>query len=130
MRPLFGWVPVDDRAYDRAWQVQDILPQHGRHRGAGTVDYYADDLAYRQTANGKRQTWRLDAATRFRSWKTETGSGTTWTRTGSKVNRYGDDSDTPRRLVEDTASGAVSRDVSSVSGDLAAITGKTGDNPL
>lgn len=22
MRLLFGWVPVDDRAYDRAWQVQ------------------------------------------------------------------------------------------------------------
>ncbi|WP_159024399.1 hypothetical protein [Streptomyces scabiei] len=34
--------------------------------------------------------------------KTETGSGTIWTQTGSKVNHYGDDSDNPRRLVEDT----------------------------
>ncbi|GAA2888921.1 PIN domain nuclease [Streptosporangium fragile] len=38
MRQLFGWVPVDDRAYDRAWQVQGMLTAHGRHRGAGPVD--------------------------------------------------------------------------------------------
>jgi hypothetical protein len=34
----FGWVPVDDRAYDRAWQVQDILAKRGQHRSAGPVD--------------------------------------------------------------------------------------------
>lgn len=38
LRLLFGWVPVDDRAYDRAWQVQDILTQRGQHRSAGAVD--------------------------------------------------------------------------------------------
>ncbi|WP_437008119.1 PIN domain nuclease [Streptomyces sp. enrichment culture] len=38
MRLLFGWVPVDDRAYDRAWQVQEILTQRGQHRSAGPVD--------------------------------------------------------------------------------------------
>jgi predicted nucleic acid-binding protein len=38
MRQLFGWVPVDDRAYDRAWQVQEALTQRGQHRGAGAVD--------------------------------------------------------------------------------------------
>lgn len=35
MRLLFGWVPVDDRAYDRAWQVQEILTERGQHRSAG-----------------------------------------------------------------------------------------------
>ncbi len=25
MRLIFGWVPVDDRAYDRAWQDQEAL---------------------------------------------------------------------------------------------------------
>ncbi|MDQ0750004.1 putative nucleic acid-binding protein [Streptomyces africanus] len=30
MRLLFGWVPVDDRAYDRAWQVQEILAERGQ----------------------------------------------------------------------------------------------------
>jgi predicted nucleic acid-binding protein len=38
MRVLFGWVPVDDRAYDRAWQVQDMLTRRGQHRSAGPVD--------------------------------------------------------------------------------------------
>lgn len=38
MRLLFGWVPVDDRAYDRAWQVQEELTNRGQHRSAGPVD--------------------------------------------------------------------------------------------
>jgi predicted nucleic acid-binding protein len=38
MRLVFGWVPVDDRAYDRAWQVQDALTERGQHRSAGPVD--------------------------------------------------------------------------------------------
>ncbi|MFD5974524.1 PIN domain nuclease [Streptomyces bacillaris] len=38
MRLLFGWVPVDDRAYDRAWQVQEALTKRGQHCSAGAVD--------------------------------------------------------------------------------------------
>jgi predicted nucleic acid-binding protein len=38
LRTLFGWVPVDDRAYDRAWQVQAMLTERGWHRSAGPVD--------------------------------------------------------------------------------------------
>lgn len=38
IRTVFGWVPVDDRAYDRAWQVQDMLTRRGQHRNAGPVD--------------------------------------------------------------------------------------------
>ncbi|MEU3722868.1 PIN domain nuclease [Streptomyces sp. NPDC031705] len=38
MRLLFGWVPVDDRAYNRAWQVQEVLTKQGKHRSAGAVD--------------------------------------------------------------------------------------------
>lgn len=38
MRLLFGWVPVDDRAYDRAWRVQEVLTQRAQHRSAGAVD--------------------------------------------------------------------------------------------
>lgn len=40
MRLLFGWVPVDDRAYDRAWRVQELLTQRGQHRSAGTVIWW------------------------------------------------------------------------------------------
>jgi predicted nucleic acid-binding protein len=38
MRLLFAWVPVDDRAYDRAWEVQNALTKRGQHRSAGAVD--------------------------------------------------------------------------------------------
>ncbi|MFD8935294.1 PIN domain nuclease [Streptomyces sp. NPDC059578] len=38
MRMIFGWVPVDDRAYNRAWQVQELLTRRGQHRSAGAVD--------------------------------------------------------------------------------------------
>lgn len=98
--------------------------------GNGTIGYYANDLAYQQTGNGKRQTWQLDANHRFRSWKIEAGSGSTWTQEQSKVNHYDSDGDNPRWIVEDTGTGTLSRNVESASGDLAATTSKTGDTVL
>ncbi|WP_374200181.1 DNRLRE domain-containing protein, partial [Streptomyces sp. AC555_RSS877] len=95
-----------------------------------TISYYTNDLAYQQTSGGKRQTWQLDAALRFRSWKVETGSGTTWTQTASKTNHYDSDSDNPRWITEDTTTGALTRNVDGTSGDLAATTSKTGDTVL
>jgi predicted nucleic acid-binding protein len=38
MRMIFSWVPVDDRTYTRAWQVQEALTKRGQHRSAGAVD--------------------------------------------------------------------------------------------
>jgi predicted nucleic acid-binding protein len=38
MRSLFGWVPVHDRAYVRAWDIQGELTSNGQHRSAGPVD--------------------------------------------------------------------------------------------
>jgi predicted nucleic acid-binding protein len=38
MRLIFGRVPVDDRAYDRASRVQELLTERGQHRSAGAVD--------------------------------------------------------------------------------------------
>jgi predicted nucleic acid-binding protein len=38
MRAAFCWVPVHDRAFARAWEVQGDLTTKGRHRGAGPVD--------------------------------------------------------------------------------------------
>ncbi|WP_424860216.1 DNRLRE domain-containing protein [Streptomyces sp. MMS24-I29] len=95
-----------------------------------TIGYYANDLAHQQTSGGKRQTWQLDANLRFRSFKTETGSGTTWTQTDFKLNHYDSDSDSPRWITEDTTTGALTRNVTSTAGDLAATTSKTGDTIL
>ncbi|MFE0627227.1 RHS repeat-associated core domain-containing protein [Streptomyces sp. NPDC058864] len=123
-------------AYDSASRIVDTgytYDAFGRTTvlpGGTTVGYYTNDIAYQQTANGKRQTWQLDAAHRFRSWKVETGSGTTWTQTASKLNHYADDSDSPRWIVEDTATGALTRNVGSAAGTFAATTSKTGDTVL
>ena len=38
LRETFGWVPVHDRAYARAWEVQGQLTTRGQHRSAGPVD--------------------------------------------------------------------------------------------
>ncbi|MFC8724436.1 DNRLRE domain-containing protein [Streptomyces bacillaris] len=92
--------------------------------------FYANDLVHQQTSGGKRQTWELDANQRFRSWKVETGSGQKWTRTESKVNHYDSDGDNPRWITEDTATGALTRNVDTASGDLGATTTKTGDTVL
>ena len=35
LRSLFGWVPVHDRAFARAWEVQGDLTSQGQHRSAG-----------------------------------------------------------------------------------------------
>ncbi|MFJ6742646.1 DNRLRE domain-containing protein [Streptomyces sp. NPDC091279] len=96
----------------------------------GTVGYYANDLVHQQTAGGKRQTWQLDAALRFRSWEVESGSGSTWTRTAAKVNHYGNDSDVPRWTLDDPATGALTRNVASATGQLQATTAKNGSTVL
>jgi predicted nucleic acid-binding protein len=35
---VFGWVPMPDRAYERAEEVQQLLTESGAHRSAGAVD--------------------------------------------------------------------------------------------
>ncbi|MFG3497989.1 DNRLRE domain-containing protein [Streptomyces sp. NPDC047928] len=119
-------------AYDSADRLVDtgyVYDAFGRTTAlpGGTVSYFVNDLVHQQTGDGKRQTWQLDANLRYRSWKVETGSGTSWTQTGSKLNHYSGDSDNPRWIVEDTATGALTRKVTSATGDLAATTSQTGD---
>ncbi|WP_435596599.1 DNRLRE domain-containing protein [Streptomyces albogriseolus] len=118
-----------DRLVDAGY-TYDAFGRTSAAPGNGTLAYYTNDLAYQQTANGKRQTWQLDAGHRFRSWNVETGSGTTWTKTASKLNHYDSDSDNPRWIIEDTTTGALTRNVDTATGDLGATTSKTGDTVL
>ncbi|MBT2469656.1 RHS repeat-associated core domain-containing protein [Streptomyces sp. ISL-66] len=109
-----------------AGYTYDAFGRTTAFNGGATAGYYANDLVYQQTGNGSRQTWLLDPAYRFRSTLVESGSGTTWTQTASRVNHYGDDGDSPRWITENTG-GAVSRVVESLGGSMGAITSKTGD---
>ncbi|MFF6906215.1 DNRLRE domain-containing protein [Streptomyces sp. NPDC012389] len=127
---------VKSHTYDSADRIvnagyaYDAFGRSTSTPGNGPISYYTNDFAYQQAENGTRQTWQLDARLRYRSWKTETGSGSTWTQTASKVNHYGSDDDTPRWITEDTATGALTRYVNGLDGSLAATTTKTGGTVL
>lgn len=77
--PASGGTTVGHR-YDSADRLVDTgyaYDAFGRTTAlpGATVGYHANDLVHRQTADGRRQTWYLDASLRFRSWKVETGAG-------------------------------------------------------
>ncbi|WP_405985718.1 hypothetical protein [Streptomyces sp. NBC_00872] len=95
-----------------------------------TLAYYANDLVRQQTAANQRQTWTLDSQLRSRAWTVETNNSGSWTKTQSKLNHYSSDPDTPRWIVEDTATGALTRSVNGFDGQLAATTAKSGGTVL
>jgi len=72
LRTLFGWVPMAERAYERAAEVQEMLTAKGQHRSAGPVDLLvaataereglivlADDKDYRTVAQITQQPVRM-----------------------------------------------------------------------
>ena len=38
LRTVFGWVPMAERAFERAEAVQQLMTEVGKHRSAGPVD--------------------------------------------------------------------------------------------
>jgi predicted nucleic acid-binding protein len=38
LRTVFGWVPMGERAYERAETVQQLMTEVGQHRSAGPID--------------------------------------------------------------------------------------------
>ena len=48
LRTVFGWVPMTERAYDRAAGVQQLLTEAGKHRSAGPVDLLIAATAERE----------------------------------------------------------------------------------
>ncbi|MEU0414744.1 DNRLRE domain-containing protein [Streptomyces griseorubiginosus] len=110
--------------------VYDAFGRTTTQATGATVGYYANDLVRQQTANGKRETWNLDASGRLASWTTETqGSDGTWTRTEAKTNHFSGDDDTPDWTAEDS-NGTITRTVLDLDDDLGAITSGTGDTVL
>ncbi|MGW6564963.1 DNRLRE domain-containing protein [Streptomyces sp. NPDC054975] len=94
------------------------------------IGYYANDLVHQQTSGTQRQTWQLDANQRLRSWTVEENAAGVWGQTAAKVNHYDSDGDNPRWITENTTDGAISRNVDSASGDLAATTSNGGNTVL
>ncbi|MGW2768095.1 DNRLRE domain-containing protein [Streptomyces sp. NPDC001275] len=121
--------------YDSADRLVDsgyAYDAFGRTTAApgATLTYYTNDLVRQQIAGSQRQTWTLDSQLRFRGWTVESNSSGTWTQTQSKLNHYGSDVDVPRWIVEDTATGALTRNINGFDGQLVATTAKTGNTVL
>jgi predicted nucleic acid-binding protein len=48
LREMFGWVPMAERAWERAAEVQQLLTEKGKHRSAGPVDLLIAATAERE----------------------------------------------------------------------------------
>lgn len=48
LHDLLGWVPMSERAWERAEQVQQLLTEAGTHRSAGPVDLLIAATAERE----------------------------------------------------------------------------------
>ncbi|MER7004551.1 DNRLRE domain-containing protein [Dactylosporangium sp. NPDC000555] len=115
-----------DRIMDAGY-VHDAFGRITTTPGGLTNTYYTNDLVAQQVLDDTKQNWTLDPAHRFRSYTTSKLVGGTWTNASSKLNHYGDDSDEPRWIVEDTSLGSITRNVSGPDADLIATTSATGD---
>jgi RHS repeat-associated protein len=122
-----------EHGYDTADRVTDAGYEYdafGRTLAApdGLINaYHVNDLAGEQRNGSVRQQWTLDPAHRFRGVTLGVAAGDNWQTVTTRLNRYGDDSDEPRWIVEDTATGTITRNVNGPDGDLAATTSRTGD---
>ncbi|MEW9531079.1 phospholipase A2 [Microbispora sp. NPDC049125] len=91
------------------------------------VDYYNTDLVKSMTSGTSRQSYTLDPQLRRNTTLLEQQANGAWTGAGKRIEHFDADDDTPAWVVEDAASGAVTRNVHSISGGLAAVTSATGD---
>jgi predicted nucleic acid-binding protein len=48
LHDLFGWVPMSDRCFDRATEVQQLLTETGGHQSAGPIDLLVAATAERE----------------------------------------------------------------------------------
>ncbi|MEU2614920.1 LamG-like jellyroll fold domain-containing protein [Micromonospora sp. NPDC007271] len=95
--------------------------------GGLTNTYYVNDLIAGQQVGDAKQTWTLDPAHRFLGVTGQTLVDDAWVTSTSRLNHYADDSDDVSWVVEDTATGAVTRNVSGLDDDLVATTSSDGD---
>ncbi|MBX6386621.1 MAG: sugar-binding protein, partial [Microbispora sp.] len=124
---------TENHSYDEGDRLADsgyVYDAFGRTTAtpAGlTVDYYNTDLVKSMTSGSLRQSYTLDPQLRRSTTLMEQESGGTWNAVGKRIEHFDADDDTPAWVVEDATSGAVTRNVHSISGGLAAVTSATGD---
>jgi RHS repeat-associated protein len=121
-----------EHTYDSADRLTDpgyVYDAFGRtvaEPGEVSTEYYVNDLVRRRSMDDARTTWTLDPAQRFRGYTEESLVDGAWAASGTKLNHYGDDSDEPSWIVEDTATGASTRMVEGPGDELVATAASDG----
>ena len=127
---------TETHSYDSADRITDpgygydALGRTASMPGGLQLAYRADDQLRQQTAGTVRQTWSRDPAQRPDAYQVETNTAGDWTTTQNRLNHYRDDSDRPAYTIEDTDTGAITRNVTGNDGRLVATTSATGDTTL
>ena len=106
-------------AYDAYGRTTTLPAADTSGTGNLTAGYYSNDLVRSQSQNGRTLTWTLDAAGRLKS---RTDSSTT----SSQVNHYTDSGDSPS-WIDETGNGTTyTRNITDLTGNLAATLDQTG----
>ncbi|MEU0556522.1 RHS repeat-associated core domain-containing protein [Dactylosporangium sp. NPDC006015] len=125
---------IENHTYDTADRLTDtgyLTDALGRVTGMPsgvTNTYHANDMIAVQQLGNQRQEWNLDPARRLRGFTKGTVSPSVTT--ASLLNHYGDDSDSPRWIVENTTTGAISRNVLGPDAGLVVTTAASGSVQL
>ncbi|GII33574.1 phospholipase A2 [Planotetraspora mira] len=124
---------TENHVYDGGDRLADsgyVYDAYGRTTatpGGLKVDYYNTDLVKTMTSGSVRQSYTLDPQLRRDTTVLAQQSGGVWNNVSTRIEHFDADDDTPAWVVEDTTSGAVTRNVTSIAGGLAAVTSATGD---
>lgn len=101
-------------SYDQLGRTLTVPADHTTGGGALTATYYANDLPHTLSGGGVTQTFTFDPTGRYRTATRDSGP-----QAGTVVNHYDCASDSPAWIAEHD--GTWTRNVSGVTGDLAAI---------
>ncbi|MFJ1753080.1 ricin-type beta-trefoil lectin domain protein [Kitasatospora sp. NPDC088134] len=115
-----------DRITDAGYQY-DAFGRTVKTASGTTNTYWNNDLVASQETATTRQTWTLDPAGRLASTTTATKQGDgTWASDATKLNHYTGSGDEPQWTIEDTATGAWTRNITGPDGNLTATATNTG----
>ncbi|MER7845079.1 ricin-type beta-trefoil lectin domain protein [Kitasatospora sp. NPDC096077] len=119
-----------DRITDPGYQY-DAFGRTVKTPAGSSLGYRVNDLVASQETAETRQTWTIDPTGRFNGSTTaKKQADGSWSTTATKVHHYGGESDSPRWIVEDPASGAWTRNVPGTDADLAATVTNKGETQL
>ena len=108
--------------YDALGRITAV-PASDTDGAAFTANYYVNDLPHTLTRNSTTRTWELDPSRRYRTWSDNPATET-------RTNHYSNDTDSPTWTTDTTNGNEWTRNIPSLTGDLAATADETDTTEL